>query len=334
MRGYVVFEHIDQTSEGFGSLARNNLYPLLHIAIACDLKPVLHSDMYKFNTARDYGTLHVNEFLDLADETQLPSSPDQAREVIVNTWSGAFSPCGNADLVAETILNNYLDHFESDDNDRVLVVKLEGALRSRDPSPAVYRFLQERSSRWKTPSSSPSRTPAAASLKIVAHVRVPEDFTPDFWKFDNHISRLIHGLETLSNHGLKTDECDIQIYTEEMLSSEHENMLKSKFPNVQVHRGNAETLLEDIKAMACSDIFIPSSSFLSAFVGYLTHGVVLITDPSRREYFQKHRELGVAIIELSDLDAQMGKIQAGELGSVSSLSLECDKSLFTYRHTL
>jgi hypothetical protein len=50
---------------------------------------------------------------------------------------------------------------------------------------------------------------------------------------------------------------------------------------------------------------------MSAFVGYLTHGVVLITDPSRREYFQKYHELGVAIIELSDLDAQMGKIQAG-----------------------
>jgi hypothetical protein len=214
MRGCVVFEHINQTrQEGFGSLARNNLYPLFHIAIACDLKPVLHSDMYKLNTARAYGTLHVNEFLNLADKTHLPSSPDQALEVIVNTWSGAFSPCGNADLVAETILNDYLDHFQSDDNDRVLVVKLEGALHSRDPLPAVYRFLQERSSRWKTPSSSPSRTPAVASapLKIVAHVRIPEDFTPDFWKFDNHISKLIHGLETLSNQGLKTDECDIQI---------------------------------------------------------------------------------------------------------------------------
>jgi hypothetical protein len=130
------------------------------------------------------------------------------------------------------------------------------------------------------------------------------------------------------------DECDIKIYTEEQFLPEHESMLKSSFPNVQVHRGNTDTLLDDIKAMACADIFIPSSSFLSAFVGYLTHGVVLITDPSRREYFHKHRELGVAMIELSDLDAQMGKIQAGELGSVSSVLLECDKSLFTYRHTL
>jgi hypothetical protein len=74
---------------------------------------------------------------------------------------------------------------------------------------------------------------------------------------------------------------------------------------------------------------------MSAFVGYLTHGVLLITDPSRREYFQKHHKLGVAIIELSGLDAQMGKIQAGELGNVSSLLLECDRRiLFTYQHTL
>jgi hypothetical protein len=58
-------------------------------------------------------------------------------QVIVNTWSGAFSPCGNADLVAKMILHDYLDHFQSDDNDQVLVVKLEGA-HSCNPLPAVY----------------------------------------------------------------------------------------------------------------------------------------------------------------------------------------------------
>jgi hypothetical protein len=86
-------------------------------------------------------------------------------QVIVNTWSGAFSPCGNADLVAKMILHDYLDHFQSDDNDQVLVVKLEGA-HSCNPLPAVYRFLQERSSRWKTPSSSLSQTPAVAAAPL------------------------------------------------------------------------------------------------------------------------------------------------------------------------
>lgn len=292
MHGYLVHDHPDETSEGFGSLARNILFPLIHIATSCNLQLLLSKDSYVFNTARDYSDLDVGQFLSLQES--VPTSHN-TREVIVNTWSGSHSACGDAGIVAEEIMDDYLRNAVDINNDdsRILVVRLQGALRCMDPTPQVYDWLQERSVDWND---------FKGTLRIAAHVRVPEGFAPFYLKADNHVSKLIKALDKLKAIGIEIEECDLDIYTEKQFSTNDEILLKRHYGNACINRGSTETLLDDVKAMAAADVFIPSSSYLSALVGYFTHSVIVIADPSRWQYFQHHRELGCNLIEASSYE--------------------------------
>jgi hypothetical protein len=182
-----------------------------------------------------------------------------------------------------------------------LILRLVGTMRSMNPTPSVYAWLQSR--QWPHPG------PLTKRWRIAAHVRVPEEFCPQYWKDNNHVSKLIQVLRQFQPN--KADhvgapaplpplqECQIDVYTEENFDADQEALLLS-FVNsnssavpIGIHRGSSLSLLHDIQDMAMADFFVPSSSHLSALVGYLTRGVILLLQdcPLRSQYFQPHLEL-------------------------------------------
>lgn len=292
MRGYLVHEHPDQTNEGFASSVHTHLFPFLHIALTCNLQPIISCNPSKISATDDSVYLsNFNEFLSIPDESSLPTN--NVREVVIHTWSGNHYANGDPNLVAQEILDDYFEHYK---DNRVLVVQLQGPLRSTDPTPIVYKWLQDRSLQWNGSKNS--------SLRIAAHVGGydDEDSTHSF-----HGSRvgtlLLATLDKLKLVGFKVEKCELDIYSEKSLPLEDELMLRQKYSSVRVHSCSDKTLLSDIKAMAVADMFIPSSCFLSAFIGYLTHGVIVISDESRWQYFRCHRELRCALVEVTDLES-------------------------------
>lgn len=271
MIGYVLHDHYDTTSEGLGSHARGVIYPVIHVALQNGLEPVFDSP-YVGNTARDYSELDIASFFGL-------SSPDldNCELLEVSTWTDPVvgSAYGDAQELAD-LLGLYLRQRPCR-TDKPLLIRLMGTLRYMNPSPVVYQWLQQRSENWQPPSR---------RLQIVAHVRVPEDFCPQSWKDDNHISHVLSALQDLPD-----DNFDLDVHTEEGFSIDDEQLLRSRYPQAHIHRGNASTLLEDLRNMASADLFIPSASHLSALAAYLSHGVVLI-DPRRHgNYFHPHAQL-------------------------------------------
>jgi hypothetical protein len=280
MRGYLIHDHVDPTSEGFGSHSRGLLFPLLHIALENDLTPILPS--YTDNTARDYSDLQVEEFLGLSTSGILDKD---SKEITINGWSdpNIGSACGDARLLASLIH----DFLESKKAVESFTIHIVGALRYMNPSTNVWKWLQSRSVSW-TPKLCGTR-----EIHICAHVRVPEDFCPQTWKDENHVSKLRASLEALEHsRTISPGRYSLDVYTEQRFSNEDEQLLKTRFPNAIVHRGTQDSLLGDVKQLATADIFIPSSSHLSAFVGYLSHGLIVLSDESRMDYFHPHRELG------------------------------------------
>lgn len=275
-RGYACHFDPASTNEGLGSHARGTLFPLLHICLTTGLSPILKR--LPPNLARDYSNLDLASFWGIPEDVD-----DDCHEVEVNTWTDPVlgSACGDAILLGERIQKM----LQQCNTEKPILVCLTGALRYMNPTPPVHQWLQSHARQWEK-----KRHGGGDSSRqvIAAHVRVPEDFVPQRFKDENHIQKLIHALDILvpsfENNPI------IGIYTEETLSQEDEHLLKHVH-DVMVHRGNTRTLLDDIKGMATADIFIPSSSHLSALVGYLTSGIIVLSDQSRLEYFQPHFEL-------------------------------------------
>jgi hypothetical protein len=233
-------------------------------------------------------------------------------------------------------LNDYCSQRKQHGTNVWFIVRLVGAIRCMDPTAQAYAWLQSLSCSWmqqqqqqqqqqhqQQPTKvcarpnmhhAPNRTKNNEWIRVAAHVRVPEEFNSDVWKDDNHVMKLCSALDIL----LSNIDCTIQkriqnprrivieIYTEERFLMRDEQMMKDRYQNkndlvdVQVHRGSTETLFDDIHNIATSDIFIPSSSYLSAFCGYLSQGIILISDTSRWQYFTTHSHLGCNIIATNE----------------------------------
>ena len=149
---------------------------------------------------------------------------------------------------------------------------------------------------------------SSSVLRVAAHVRVPEDFCGAGWKEDNSIKRLTHGLQKLQ--GLLNDHnWELNVYTEASFRNEDEVTLKNVIGHVHVHRGSTETLLSDMKEMATADLFLPSASHLSALVGYLSTGGIILTLASRLEYFQCHADLGSHVVDVNDQEKLRALVQ-------------------------
>jgi hypothetical protein len=289
--GYVIHDHPDQTSEGFGSHARGVLFPLLHVALVNQLQPIVWRHAYSLNTARDYSDLNVSKCLGVSD---IP--PNNVKVIEINTWSDPVvgSACGDASVLAD-LMHEYLKEFDSEER-YVLMIRLVGALRYMNPTEPVWRWLQRCSQEWKRDSDQSSKR-----LRIAAHVRVPEQFCLQSWKDDNHVCHALTALEDyLDASGLQMEQCELAVYTEVGFSLDDERLVRSKYQQARIHRGTSESLLRDLESMATADIFIPSSSYFSAIAGYLTHGLILLSDSSRWEYFKPHRDLGCHIVESND----------------------------------
>jgi hypothetical protein len=311
-RGWIVHQHPDETSEGCGSHARGVLYPIIHIAQANGLEPVFSTkDAFGNNTARDYSKLDVTSFLNLRHDFPENKST-KYHTLTVNTWSDRTigSACGDGRILA-TLLGDYLEQLDKENYDDIeleYIIYLVGAIRYMDPTPEVYQFLQDNSSRWSVDKTTNQNDLKRRKLRVTAHVRVPEDFCPQQWKDDNHISKLFPALKKLKQlMSYREDDnvekdLELSIYTEERFSKEDEALLKEYYPLANVYRGNSDTLLSDVKALSSADILIPSSSHLSAMAGYLAHGLIVLSDPSRWDYFQPHKELGCHIVDMMDLD--------------------------------
>jgi hypothetical protein len=78
-RGCIRSDYIHYTNEGFGSLARNTIYPILHIASACDLQPYISNVSYNYNSARPNYKTHlpsISKFLSLPDDPATTATND------------------------------------------------------------------------------------------------------------------------------------------------------------------------------------------------------------------------------------------------------------------
>jgi hypothetical protein len=183
-----------------------------------------------------------------------------------------------------------------------IIIRLVGALKYMNPSTKVYHWLQDQSLAWNE-NIQPGNVNKDHRLRIAAHVRVPEEFTPQSWKDENHVWKLIGALSALQVNaaGLNLDDdCDIAVYTEENFSVDDEEFLLGRFRNIRVLRGTNQSLLADVQALASADILIPSSSHLSAIAGYLSHGLLVLSHSSRWDYFAHHQELGCRLVEVSN----------------------------------
>jgi hypothetical protein len=327
-RGYLVHEHPDQTSEGFGSHARGVLFPLLHIALINHLEPIFSEHNYSGNTAREYSNLDVHSFLNIQKEipksaatTTEQQQQNNYKEITINTWTDPIvgSACGDGNVLV-SLIQDYLQQQEEEQNTNgPIIIRLVGTLRYMNPSKEVYNWLQERSLAWNSSSNTNSNSQETGNhdnadnkdrrLRIAAHVRVPEEFTPQSWKDENNIWKLMDALSALQANGLNLDgdgddadddgDCDIAVYTEERFSVDDEKLLLERFRNIRIFRGTNQTLLADVQALASADILIPSSSHLSAIAGYLSHGLLVLSHSSRWDYFAHHQELGCRMVEVA-----------------------------------
>jgi len=151
-------------------------------------------------------------------------------------------------------------------------------------------------------------------LWIVAHIRVPEDFCDQEWKDANSVQhfldtfRLVQAkLLEVSSTSVDADRSSddlkhttliytLDIYTEACFSKSQELELRQVLQDdsrvvpfcLTVHRQTP--LLPCVQAMATADIFIPASSFLSAFAAfYQTSLIVLPNETTRHDkYFLPH----------------------------------------------
>ena len=198
-----------------------------------------------------------------------------------------------------------------------------------EPTPEAYQWLQQRSAAWINAAAFCGDAPA--TLRITAHVARGgggnENVAAASTNNDSDsrafvtIRPLLTALDQLRRAGCQVRACEFNVFAEEPLAAQDEQLLLSSFPNVRIHhRGGNNTnnsntaaattlLFQDIRAMALTDVFVPSASFLSALVGYLTHGVIWIHDVSLHSYFGTHAQLDECEVVDCSSSSSNGKLQ-------------------------
>jgi hypothetical protein len=321
-RGFIVHDDTGgYTTEGFGSHARSCLFPLVHIALATQLVPVFSNEGLARNRARDYAQLDVagafgfNTRFTAQQLTACFTDENNKRIIHVNTWSdpNLGSACGDAKVLAQ-LLNDHLlssgaNKKNGDDGEPWLIV-LYGCLKYMDPTPRVHHWLQERSLHWKEQLYGPNDY-----FRVAIHIRVPEEWCPQFWKDANHVDKFASALEVIYNSTNPTERkggdnqsnplsVKVDVFTEDRFPVEAETDLQliCRPDNIvcTIYRGSSASILTDLQTMSCADILVASSSHFSAMAGYLcTSSCLIVPVDHQNEYFEPHsKALGCTVLPI------------------------------------
>jgi hypothetical protein len=317
----VYITHVDPhtTTEGLGSHVRGTIYPLLHLAHYLSIVPVWNvatsagfwQSKRSANT-EDYSLLDLAELFGISETTA--SWDDKDRLLDVHTWVDPIigNAYGKVESLSE-LLESYLHSIALHQKPRW--IRVHGAFSYQNPTPMVYRHLQQAKSSWKdkrtnndTNDSFKTDSSMSDPLRIGVHVRVPEDWCGNQWKEDNYVSHVIETLQSLQR-SLPTGawECvALNVVSEIALeTSGQAAVLRQAFPQATFSLGNP--IVNEIKHLALSDIFLPAASHLSALVGYFVspqNSLILL--PVRRNrcpYLEPHIALGAPVI-VADGDNQ------------------------------
>lgn len=293
-QGFVVHHDTSaHTTEGFGSHARGSLFPLIHIGVRLGLIPLFDNTSLVRNRGRDYSAVgDVAGFLGFETRFDVASLADSCQVVDINTWTDLQigSACGDASVLAD-MLAAYLESIRNTSKKHLLVI-LYGSFKYMDASVHVYEWLCERTSTWRSNKSS-------HDLHVAVHIRVPEEWCHSSWKEANSVDKFVETLDALFSIDPREfmGHSYLEVFTEEGFTSDNEQRLRIKFPHVVVHRGSSETILSDLRSMACADIFIASSSHFSAFAGYLCGPdcLIILANENENAYFEPHKKLGCRV---------------------------------------
>jgi hypothetical protein len=309
----VYVRHVDPnlTGEGLGSHARGSLYPLLRISLAFSWEILWeqHSGAFgKDNQTRPFYETecrHLGEWLLLSDggEDKLITIDDLDRKrlTVVNIDLDNDVRLGRIlgyagiliSSIQQFIEDNGIEQFynqRSTGNQHIaasppiIVISLNGRFQYQDdPSPSVIKWLQAKGQEWRMNAKQNEQSRTSSSIRVVGHIRVPEDYCSQEWKDANRTSHLINALSILAEEWNRLkDELDdkkqfkmvLDIFTEETFSMDNETELLTALSTIDMFdedsiRINRQTpLLDTVQSMATADIFIPASSYLSAFAGF------------------------------------------------------------------
>jgi hypothetical protein len=209
----------------------------------------------------------------------------------------------------------------------IILISLHGRFQYQDdPSPQVLHWLQTKGQHWRK-WRKPRPDASSPCIRVAAHIRVPEDYCSQEWKDANGLSHVLGALSALSeqwerflqeHHHYNDDDDDdnrrcklsLDVFTEDRFSTDGEATLLTAISSmdafddgsVRIHRQTP--LLDTVQSMATCDVFIPASSYLSAFAAFFHCGsskcdsgnndyhpsfILLPEESTRREkYFAPH----------------------------------------------
>ena len=256
------------TNEGFGSHARGSIYPLLNIALAIGLRPVLNNETFWSNSGRNYKGINFSEFLGINENI-----PEGCSKITIDTWKSAF---GYTDGLIDEIL------IQKNCEESSELIVLSGPLRYTNPSAKVIGWFNSQFSKW--------HEKKMVSMSI--HIR-----RGDMEISKNQSDWFIEAIKTVNK---VIPQIPMTIVTEENFSAGEEAKFREEFSWIEVKRGGTTTILEDIKTLATSKILIGSKSFFSALAGYLApeEGIIIIDEDN--SYFNCHNEIRNNVYKIKD----------------------------------
>ena len=319
-RKNVYIRHRDPnlTGEGLGSHARGTLYPLLRIAqrfhwtvVWEPQSPCWQSNQsrpeYKDECAELGPWLGFDKQYDDLDENSLIVVP-----IDLDNDQRLGRILGYAGILINSIDEYRQQHGDdafyccpSSDDKQNILISLHGRFQYQDdPTATAIRWMQSTATMWKNQQiqqqgqhedsqQSTKRIPDDEKIKIVAHIRVPEDYCPQEWKDANSVDHIVSTLQTIQQQmdgqkGMYTDNSVLHVFTESTFSDDNEAILRRHRPDLTIHRQTP--LLDAVRQMATADILVPACSYLSAFAGFFQTSLIVLPNEEIRhsKYFAPH----------------------------------------------
>ena len=182
---------------------------------------------------------------------------------------------------------------------KMLVIEIQGVLKYTDPTLPVLHWFHQRTARWRCQQPKPQSQlqlqlkEQQVSIRTAVHIRC---FPASAGMGDaNDLSKFVAVLEQMEKINPRvTAGPEFHIFTpgEEHFTLEDQSSMEKRFPACVIHRGKESVLLDDLRCMATSDVFVASASHFSALAGYMSHGeesLIILTEGN--EYFDVHKKI-------------------------------------------